>query len=713
MRRRHRPLAVPPWLLVVLVTALVVAVGVAGVLAQRLLQRTPDAPTTPLVTGADGRPTTACDAAAEAEGLVPMRVLDLPEHASWTTTPPAYAYDQVPQGFVPERVGYCLELGDKASSRWAFASMLPTGKESDLGMPIGVGAITRQSARDLTVASSDGSVPAVEHGSGWLEMWPNSYSALASRQVPGRYAGDEYPSDEVFDADDTPSGGEFGSFQVHSVDAAARTSATVLAVNGWAGRSSLDVGIGSAAGQDAGHTNPDWTFAQNAGEFSTRRLTFYAREASAVVETGPKPLQLFAREPGAAQVRTTIAGRVTGPSVRVRLATTRAGSTTVTDLPLSQGRFSSEVTIPVALAGTTFELRATSGAVERVVWRAEDVLAGDVILVEGQSNAVAARIKGTGHAAESRFVRSYGSQTWLTAASLADDQWNLGVADTLGNAGSIGQWAAEMGHRIVTEQKVPVAIINGGHGGKPIGFFQRSVDGAADPDTNYGRTILRLRGAGVQQKLSGVFWYQGEGDHDKASVHVAGFSQLVADWRDDLDGPRIYVHQVRASPCDDPAAIALREGQRELRGRLDVRLLSTNGLNAQIDCHFDFEGGYRVLGDWNYRVLAADLYGAPGQGVQAPDVAAAQLDRQNGRVVWLSLRDADTLTVDPGAERNFVIAGTVVTSVTFENGRLKLTAASDVAAGAEVRYLGHFGSGPWVRASGGPGLLAFAGVRVG
>lgn len=709
MRRPHRPLAVPPWLLIALVTALVVAVAVAGMLAQRLMrQPSSSEKTTPLTTGTDGRPSTACDAQAKAEGLVPMRVLDLPEHASWTTTPPTYAYDQVPQGFVPERVGYCLELTDKQGSHWAFSSMLPTGKESDLGMPIGVGAITRQAARDLTVASSDPDrVAPVQHGHGWLEMWPNSYSTTASRQVPAPYEADVYPSDALMDADDSPSGGEFGSFQVHAVDPEALTSRTVLAVNGWAGRSSLDVGIGSAPRDDAGHTNPDWTFSQNAGEFSTRRLTFYAREASAVVESGPKPLQLFAREPGAAQVRTTIAGRVTDPEVTVALAATRNGTTTVTDLPLKQGRFSSVVTIPVALAGTTFELRSRSHGTERVVWRAEDVLAGDAILIEGQSNAVAAQIKGTAHEVESPYIRSYGTQSWLTAASLADDQWNGGIADTLGNQGSIGQWAAEMAHRIVTEQKVPVAIINGGQGGKPIAFFQRSTDGAGDPDTNYGRTILRLRGAGVQQKLSAVFWYQGEGDHDHAAVYTAGFTQLVSDWRDDLDGPRIYAHQVRASPCDDPSAIALREAQRQLGPRLDVRLLSTQGLTALIDCHFDFDNGYRTLGDWNYAVLAADLYGGTTSGVFAPDPLKAELDATQPTLVHVTLRSSDPLTVEPGAERDFRVGGQVPLSVTYANGRLTLTMAAVVQPGAQVSYLGHFGGGGFVRTGGGAGLLAF------
>ncbi|CAI9402097.1 sialate O-acetylesterase [Aestuariimicrobium sp. T2.26MG-19.2B] len=730
MPRRHRPLPVPAWVLVSLVTALALAVAAAGVLAQRLARDRAPEPRPVVSTGADGLPSTSCDKQARAEGLVPMRVLDVPERASWTSTPPVWSYDRVPEGFVPDRVGYCLELGGPSSSggpqagegttkgssqapRWAFASMLPTGKASDLAMPVRVGEITRQSARDLTVSSNDPAVTAVQHGQGWLEMWPNSYVATASRQVPGPYTGDDYPSDHSYDSDDTPSGGEYGSFQVHEVDTTARTpgagaSRTVLALNGWAGRGGIDVGIGTAPAPGS----PDWTFSQDAGQYSMRRLTFFARQATAVVENGPRPMQLLARAPGATQVATTISGGVTDPRATVALVTSRAGRSSTQQLKLSQGRFTVRVRVPVALVGTTFEVRSTLDGVTRLAWRAEDVLAGDALLVQGQSNAVAAQVQGSAHAVESEFVRSFGSQTPLTSVSLADDQWNRGIADTLGNAGSIGQWAAELGHRIVTQQRVPVAIINGGEGGRPVAFFQRSPDGAADPDTNYGRTILRLRGAGVQSSLSAVLWYQGEGDHDQADVYAAGFTQLVSDWRDDLDGPRIYQHQVRVSPCDSATAINLRERQRELGPQLDVGLLTTQGLTAQIGCHFAFENGYRTLGDWNHRVLAADLYGGSRRGVLAPDVTGAQLDPSDPRVVWLSLRATDPLTVEPGVERDFRVNGAAPTSVAFESGRLRLTSATAVPTGTEVRYLGHVGAGAFVRTGDGAGMLAFAGVRV-
>ncbi len=48
-----------------------------------------------------------------------------------------------------------------------------------------------------------------------------------------------------------------------------------------------------------------------------------------------------------------------------------------------------------------------------------------------------------------------------------------------GQSGSVGQWAIRMGRRIVDTYKVPVALVNGAHGGQPISFFQRND---ANPD---------------------------------------------------------------------------------------------------------------------------------------------------------------------------------------------------------------------------------------
>ena len=55
----------------------------------------------------------------------------------------------------------------------------------------------------------------------------------------------------------------YGSMQIHNHDA----KQTIFAFNHWSTGEKADIGIGNQPGG-----NPDWTFAGNAGSFSTRRL---------------------------------------------------------------------------------------------------------------------------------------------------------------------------------------------------------------------------------------------------------------------------------------------------------------------------------------------------------------------------------------------------------------------------------------------------------
>ncbi|WP_229399513.1 sialate O-acetylesterase [Micromonospora okii] len=718
--RRLRSMPRPAWAAVAVVGLLLASVAVLVWPASRSGEppaawSAPDGSrTAPAVAPVDA---TSCAAnAAGMTGFVPVAALDLPARADWRDRPPAYAFDrtaEVARGF--DRVGYCLELTGPAGPQWVWTAMEAfTADARRLGPSGRGGPIVRQRVNDVEVATN---VPGLSTGTGlpgYLEMWPNSYGPGSSGQVAGA-SGDRFDAD-----DDVYPAVAYGSFQVHLVGATRPSPVapqTVLAVNGFTSNAApLSLGIGTAPGD-----RPDWTFAANAAGFSQRRLTVYARPSVLTVDQHPADRQLYPRDAGDGAT-VTVSGTVTDRRVTaVQLKVTSGADGWEETAPAAVGRsFALRRRITAGLREYRVELRALGDGVTRRVGLWEGVVAGDVYVVQGQSNAVAGGQQGSSAGDESRFLRSYGSPVADRALSAADRSWHYAVGDPARQPGSVGQWAIRAAHRLMDTYQVPVAVVNGAENGRQIGHFQRRDAAPDDLGTNYGRLRQRLRAAGVIGHVRAVLWYQGEADDNRADTHVAGFTALLRDWRAELGadvdrGTRYYVFQVRTSPCGDSRAGELREAQRRMGDTLGVTLLSTNGLSGQVGCHFAWEGGYRELGDHVFAVLARDLHGGPGAGVAPPNPRSAAFGDAARTELVVQLRGDDPLRVDPGVAADFRLAGTTATVVGVayrEGGRLVLTLSGPAGAATAVSYLGRAGAGPAIVNPTGAGLLTFADLPI-
>ncbi|WP_091312962.1 sialate O-acetylesterase [Micromonospora chersina] len=663
----------------------------------------------PPVVPVDG---TSCAAnVAGMAGFTPVAALDLPARA--TGRAPAYAFDRtasMARGF--DRVGYCLELNGPAGRQWVWTAMEPfTTDPGRLAPPTRAGQIVQQRVNDLEVATNVAGLTTGTGLPGYLEMWPNSYGPGGTGQISGA-AADRYDAD-----DEVLPALAYGSFQVHLVGGTRPTTTppqTVLAVNGITSRSGpLAVGIGPAP-----TGNPDWTFAGNAGGFTQRRLTVYARASVLTIDRHPADRQLFPRDAGNGAV-VEVAGRFTDPRVTAVQLKVSSGADgwDYGAVASPGGTFSLRHRITAALREYRFELRVLGDGVARRVGVWEGVVAGDVYVIEGQSNAAAGMQRGSAAAEESPYLRSYGSPVADGPRSAAARSWNYAVGDLTQQPGSVGQWGIRMAHRISDTYQVPVAVINGGENGRPIGYFQRVGARPDDLRTNYGRLRQRLTAAGVLRDVRGVFWYQGEADNDNAAAHLAGFTALLRDWRAELGGrdTRYYVFQVRTSPCGDGRSARLREAQRRMGDTLGVTVLSTNGLSGQEGCHFGWEQGYRELGDQAFAVLSRDLYGGPAAGVAPPNPRSASFLDAGRTAVVIRLRDDTPLTVQPGVAADFRIEGSAVSVVDVAyrpGGQLVLTLSAPATGATGVTYLGHTGAGPWVVNASGIGLLAFQGLPI-
>jgi len=642
-----------------------------------------------------------CDAAAA--GYTPALQLNLPASANWLNTTPPYSLNNTAAiGSNFDRVGYCLELNGPNGVQWVWTAMAPfTSDARRLGLQTATGQIFRQQVGDLEVASNVAGVTTGTGQTGYIEMWPNQYSGAASGQVPNASA-------STYDADDSPTTViGHGTFQIHQIGATKPSSVPakpVLSINRFTESASDVLGLGIGTNPSGA---PDWTLTDNAATYTQRKLTVYARPSLVKLTEMPQDLKLIPRD-SANGANPAVAGEVTAAGVdHVELKVTGHGETQTFTAPAS-APFRFTPRIEAGLWEYAFELRAVGPAIDRVVAKRTGIVSGDVYVVQGQSNAEAAKRTGAANVEESPYLRSFGSSNAEATISGADRVWHYATGDVTQQSGSAGQWAIRMGRRIVDTYGVPVALFNGSHGGKPISFFQRNDTTPNDLSTNYGRLRSRLQASGVLSKVKGVLWYQGEAESDNASVHISGFTSLLADWRTEMSAAKYFVYQVRTSPCNNTTAINLREAQRKLGDTHNVTLLSTNGLSGHDGCHYAYADGYREMGDHTFAVLARDLYGGPSAGVAPPNPASVT---KSGTTLTVKLRSTDPLTVDSGVGADFRLVGSTVTvtSVVYQaDGSLRLTLSGTPTGATALVYQGHLKAGPWITNATGAGLLAFS-----
>ncbi len=204
---------------------------------------------------------------AQASPYTLVYSLAIPNGASFNFNAIPYTVDNhstiVPGSFT--RIGYYLELETAAGAlQYVFASMNAfTTDASMIGVPsTSTGAFFQQNVANMNVASNvSGVVTGTGIATGSLEFWHYDYGTSNTAGVPGA-------SNSVYDTGDQPVfNRNYGSMQINNYGA----NQTILSYNGWGNRENAnsDVGIGNQVG---GSGQPDWTFAQNAPDFTVKNL---------------------------------------------------------------------------------------------------------------------------------------------------------------------------------------------------------------------------------------------------------------------------------------------------------------------------------------------------------------------------------------------------------------------------------------------------------
>lgn len=242
---------------------------------------------------------------------------------------------------------------------------------------------------------------------------------------------------------------------------------------------------------------------------------------------------------------------------------------------------------------------------------ADSVVAGDVYVISGQSNAAT---MSCGEWQE--FVRSVKlpgrPREDMRCPVVADTQWYLGGE---------GTWGQEIGKQINMRYHIPVCIINGGVPSTTLGEHLRDD---ANPMGNrlYGPVLGRAAYGKVREAVKAVFWYQGEFNSgtNADSAYPAQFDPLYRAWMEDYPNVR-KVYMIQINTWTYAYSRMVREAARRIaHAHGNVEIMTTVGCGEGYNGH----GGYYSLAGKLTRLVARDFYGCPDTvEIRPPEIIRA------------------------------------------------------------------------------------------
>lgn len=447
----------------------------------------------------------------------------------------------------------------------------------------------------------------------------------------------------------------------------------------------------------------------------------YAMIGQVTVSEFPADLQLYPRNLTTNQATITASGTVDLGAVtysEMRLKIYRDNVLQATESVPMTGTgvtpFSLSYDITAELNNYKFELFGFNGS-ENLLESADSVVAGDVYVIHGQSNAEAPIYDGSASGEENSFIRVFARGR--PVGNPVFWEWHKGRGDVGRTTdGNTGQWGIKMANQILTNQNIPVAIFNGAHGGQPISFFARNDSDPDDSSTNYGRLLLRLQGTNTDQNIRGFFWFQGENDasdQQTENYYKAQWGDLYTDWGDDISVEKFYIVQIREGRFYDlDESLPIQEAQRVLADSIsDVEIISTAGLTQHTDdVHYPYVNGFETLGEQAYRLVNRDMYSGADANVSSPNIASAS-QTTTTEIRLQTEKTLDALTAGAGIESHFRLEGSseTITSVTISGSQIVLTLSGDPVGATGVTYAPPLGSTATVTNANGYGLTAFFG----
>jgi hypothetical protein len=369
--------------------------------------------------------------------------------------------------------------------------------------------------------------------------------------------------------------------------------------------------------------------------------------------------------------------------------------------------FNFQISIDSELSKYSVEILTNKNGFQQQISVVNDIVAGDVFVIQGQSNATALSYNGSSNSYLSDFIRVFSAGHRSSAGLLSDNQWHYGQGD--GNedsSGNTGQWGLVLAKKIIDELQVPIAIINGADGGKPISFFQRSSDYQSSTSSNYGRLYYRLNKTGLKNAVRAILWSQGEADSFSnglsTSAYKIAFSSLKNSWLEDYQSvEKVFIFQTRDCDCGtlSTGRKKIKEAQRQLaEDYSNIYIMGTSGISVHSDnCHYPFSNGYELFGNRIFKPLMKSIYGYNySSEIDPPLILSASLT-QNQTV----LIETSSSNLIAGSNNYFQLLsritddfilsnanGVSVNSFDLQGGNLILGLNGDPGTSAKISFIG-------------------------
>lgn len=364
------------------------------------------------------------------------------------------------------------------------------------------------------------------------------------------------------------------------------------------------------------------------------------------------------------------------------------------------------------------------GLFEDCIVDADSLVAGDVFLINGQSNG-SSPAQGPGAENPNEWIRTYGTGSFNDMEVAQDTIWGLGQSSPTQADFTVGVWGMKLARLLTDSLQVPVCIINGSRYGTVISSHLPNLNNPQDLKTIYGRLLFRARKAKVDGHVKAMFWYQGESNTDTSyQFYASRFNQLYNYWKADYAGlNRIFVIQTRPG-CILGTPYAYHQHMREETRMLaqqynDITLMSSVGIPNFDGCHF-LSTGYNQLGTQLYYQVMRDVYGQtqPAEIDAAMPLSASFVDPSNTLLAIRMSQNVNWPAVYNGNDlRNYFYfdqPGLNVVNGWTSNDTIYLQLNTSSLAG-KVAYLpgvyyngtSQIYQGPWLLNSRGVGALSF------
>ncbi|MFI5263677.1 MAG: sialate O-acetylesterase, partial [Candidatus Kapaibacterium sp.] len=313
--------------------------------------------------------------------------------------------------------------------------------------------------------------------------------------------------------------------------------------------------------------------------------------------------------------------------------------------------FSFFLRIHAELSEYSFTLSEKNATVDKQIGRRDSIVCGDVLLISGQSNAIANNLGYT-----NEFFRTFGNNQ---ASSNADTAWAISsTVKGFGIGPVAGSWGVRLQEDIMNTYHLPTCVINGGVGGTAIVTHLPDSLNRMNIGSFYGNMLYRTVKAGLAQKAKVFFWYQGESDILQG--YADKFRILYNAWKQDYPNIRkIYVMQVRPG-CSLGFSADVRNLLRTLQDSFpNIESVSTMGLPEHDGCHFDTLG-YQQLGDQLFRLLGRDFYGSTDNDqISSPNIIQVYYTNSAHTRIGLIFTPSETRFIIP----NDTVVGGIPASI--------------------------------------------------